>query len=127
MLLSSSKVRQENNQHAAKVRAGENSQMTDASKTPANQEPKQYILSPEDEALLFGDMEPIPPGDPEEFAAAAAGIQRGLDDFAAGRFKSAKEVFAAKKSPFDVKGVKTNITREEIIEAIHEGRENDRW
>jgi len=30
-------------------------------------------------------------------------------------------------SPFDVKGVKTNITREEIIEAIHEGRGNDRW
>lgn len=31
------------------------------------------------------------------------------------------------RSPFDIKGVKTNITREEIIEAIHEGRGNDRW
>ena len=85
------------------------------------------MLSPLVEALLFGDMEPIPPDDHEEFAAAAAGIQRGLDDFAAGRFKSAKEVFAAKKSPFDVEGVKTAITREEIIEAIHERSGNDRW
>ncbi len=31
------------------------------------------------------------------------------------------------RSPFDVEGVKTNITREEIIEAIHEGRGNHRW
>ena len=31
------------------------------------------------------------------------------------------------QSPFDVEGVKTAITREEIIEAIHDGRGNDRW
>ncbi len=30
-------------------------------------------------------------------------------------------------SPFDVEGVDTGVTREQILEAIHEGRNNDRW
>jgi len=30
-------------------------------------------------------------------------------------------------SPFDVEGVDTGVTREEILEAIHEGRNSDRW
>ena len=101
--------------------------MTNTSETSGKPAPQQFLLSPLDEAILFEGMEPIPPSDPEEMAAAAAGIQRGLDDFAAGGYKSVKEVFAAHKSPFDVEGVKTSLTREEIIEAIHDGRGNDRW
>lgn len=30
-------------------------------------------------------------------------------------------------SPFDVAGVDTGVTREQILEAIHEGRNSDRW
>jgi len=30
-------------------------------------------------------------------------------------------------SPFDVEGVDTGVTREEIPEAIREGRNSDRW
>ena len=30
-------------------------------------------------------------------------------------------------SPFDVEGVDTGVTREEILEAIHDGRNSDRW
>ena len=30
-------------------------------------------------------------------------------------------------SPFDVEGVETGVTREQILEAIHEGRNSDRW
>jgi len=63
-----------------------------------SQDPEQFILSLLDEALLFEGMEPIPLDAPEEIAAAAAGIQRGLDDFAAGRYKPAKEVFAAMRA-----------------------------
>lgn len=62
-----------------------------------SQDPEQFILSLLDEALLFEGMEPISLDDPEEIAAAA-GIQRGLDDFAAGRYKPAKEVFAAMRA-----------------------------
>jgi len=42
-------------------------------------------------------------------------------------FAEAEDKEKETRSPFDIKGVKTNITREEIIEAIHEGRGNDRW
>ena len=97
-----------------------------------------------DEVPLFGDMEPIPPDDPEEYAAAVVGIQRGLDGFAAGRHRSLEAVFAdmearhgiltrdvnepeAAVSPFDVEGVDTGVTREQILEAIHDGRNSDRW
>ncbi len=31
------------------------------------------------------------------------------------------------RSPLDIPGVETGLTREEIIEFIHEGRGNDRW
>ena len=31
------------------------------------------------------------------------------------------------RSPLDVGSVKLNLTTEEIIECIHEGRGNDRW
>ena len=31
------------------------------------------------------------------------------------------------RSPFDVEGVDTGVTREQILEAIHEGRNSDRW
>jgi hypothetical protein len=33
----------------------------------------------------------------------------------------------APRSPFDVPGVDTGLTREEILEAIHDGRNSDRW
>ncbi len=81
-----------------------------------------------DEVILFDDMEPISPDDPEEYAGAVAGIQRSLDDFAAGRYQA--EILdepEAALSPFDVEGVDTGVTREEILEAIHEGRNSDRW
>ncbi len=58
------------------------------------QGPEAFLLSLLDEAILFGDMEAIPDDDPEELAASVAGIQRGLDDFAAGRHRPAKEFFA---------------------------------
>ena len=62
------------------------------------QDPETFLLSLLDEAILFGDMEPIPPDDPEEYAASVAGIQRGLDDFAAGRHRPVEEVFADMKA-----------------------------
>lgn len=31
------------------------------------------------------------------------------------------------RSPLDVEGVDTGLTREDILEAIHEGRNSDRW
>ncbi len=31
------------------------------------------------------------------------------------------------RSPFDIAGVDTGLTREEILKAIHEGRNSDRW
>lgn len=31
------------------------------------------------------------------------------------------------RSPLDIPGVETGMTREEIVEFIHEGRGNDRW
>jgi len=68
------------------------------------QDPETFLLSLLDEAILFGDMEPIPPGDPEEYAAAVAGIQRGLDDFAAGRHRPAEEVFADMKARHEIPG-----------------------
>ncbi len=58
------------------------------------QDPEAFLLSLLDEAVLFRDMEPIPDDDPEEYAATVAGIQRGLDDFAVGRHRPAKEFFA---------------------------------
>ncbi len=58
------------------------------------QDPEAFLLSLLDEAILFGDIEPIADDDPAEYAAAVAGIQRGLDDFSAGRHRPAKAVFA---------------------------------
>ena len=68
------------------------------------QDPETFLLSLLEEAILFGDMEPIPPDDPEEYAAAVAGIQRGLDDFAAGRHRPAEEVFADMKARHGIPG-----------------------
>ena len=68
------------------------------------QDPETFLLSLLEEAILFGDMEPIPPDDPEEYAAAVAGIQRGLDDFAAGRHRPAEEVFADMKARHEIPG-----------------------
>ena len=31
------------------------------------------------------------------------------------------------RSPLDIPGVDTGLTRDEIVEFIHEGRGNDRW
>ena len=39
----------------------------------------------------------------------------------------AKAEREAALSPFDVEGVDTGVTREEILEAIREGRNSDRW
>ena len=39
----------------------------------------------------------------------------------------AKAELEAALSPFDVEGVDTGVTREEILEAIREGRNSDRW
>ena len=62
------------------------------------QDPETFLLSLLDEAILFGDMEPIPADDPEEYASAVAGIQRGLDDFVAGRHRPLEDVFADMKA-----------------------------
>ena len=68
------------------------------------QDPETFLLSLLDEAILFGDMEPVPADDSEEYAAAVAGIQRGLDDFAAGRHRPAEEVFADMKARHGIPG-----------------------
>ena len=39
----------------------------------------------------------------------------------------AKAERKAAASPLDVEGVDTGVTQEEILEAIHEGRNSDRW
>ena len=59
--------------------------------------PESFLLSLLEEAILFGDMEPIPPDDPEEYAAVA-GIQKSLDNFAVGRHKPSETVFADMKA-----------------------------
>jgi len=59
---------------------------------------QRHFLSLMDEAILFGDMEPIPQDDPQEYAEAIAGIQRGLDDFAKGRHKPVPQAFAEMKA-----------------------------
>ena len=68
------------------------------------QDPQTFLLSLLDEAILFGDMEPIPDDDPEEYAANVAGIQRGLDDFAAGRHRPAEQVFKDMKVRHGIQG-----------------------
>lgn len=68
------------------------------------QAPEAFLLSLLDEALLFGDMEPIPDDDPEECAANVAAIQRGLDDFAAGRHRPAEQVFMGMKARHGIPG-----------------------
>ncbi len=68
------------------------------------QEPEAFLLSLLDEAILFGDMEPIPDDDPEEYAANVAAIQRGLDDLAAGRHRPAEQVFADMKVRHGIPG-----------------------
>ena len=62
------------------------------------QDPETFLLSLLDEAILFGDMEPVPADDSEEYAAAVAGIQRGLDDFSAGKHRPLEEVFSDMKA-----------------------------
>jgi len=57
------------------------------------QDPETFLLSLLDEAILFENMEPISPDDSEEYTASIAGIQRGLEDFAAGRHRLWKKFF----------------------------------
>jgi len=61
------------------------------------QDPKAFLLSLLDEAILFDDMEPIDPDDPHEQAAAIAGIQRGTDNIAEGKYRPASQFFAEMK------------------------------
>ncbi len=68
------------------------------------QAPEAFLLSLLDEAILFDGMEPIPDDDPEELAANIAAIQRGLDDFAAGRHRPAEQVFADMKARHGIPG-----------------------
>ena len=68
------------------------------------QDPETFLLSLLDEAILFGDMEPIPADDPEEYTASVAGIQRGLDDFASGRHRPAEQVFKDMKARHGIPG-----------------------
>ena len=68
------------------------------------QAPEAFLLSLLDEAILFGDMEPVPDDDREEYAANVAAIQRGLDDLAAGRHRPAEQVFADKKARHGIPG-----------------------
>ena len=68
------------------------------------QEPEAFLLSLIDEAILFEGMEPIPDDDPEELAANVAAIQRGLDDFAAGRYRPAAQVFADMEARHGIPG-----------------------
>ncbi len=75
------------------------------------QDPETFLLSLLDEAILFGDMEPIPPDNSKEYTASVAGIQSGLDDFAAGRRRPAEAIFADMKARY----------------GIHEGHNSDRW
>lgn len=56
-------------------------------------DPEGYVMSLVDETILFEGFEPIPEDDPQERDEAAAGIQLGLDDFAAGRHRPASEAF----------------------------------
>ena len=65
--------------------------------TRRGQDAETFFLSLMDEAILFGDMEPTPQDDPQEYADTIAGIQRGLDDFARGRHKPMEQVFAEMK------------------------------
>lgn len=58
------------------------------------QDPEAFMLSLLDEALLVGDMEPIPDDDPEEYAASVANLQRSIDSIKAGRCRPAAQVFA---------------------------------
>ena len=57
------------------------------------QDPETFLLSLLDEAILFEDMESISPDDSEEYTASITGIQRGLEDFAAGKHRPLEEVF----------------------------------
>ncbi len=68
--------------------------------------------SSKDEEALFGDMEPIPNDNPEEYAANAAAVQRNLDDFAAGRHRPASKAFKRieARSRLSVPGVDTGLT-----------------
>ncbi len=58
------------------------------------QEPEAFLLSLLDEAILFGDMEPIPDDDPEEYTASVAALQRSIESIEAGRYRPAAQVFA---------------------------------
>jgi len=62
------------------------------------QDPEAFLLSLLDEAILFGDMEPIPDDDPKEYAANVAAIQRGIESIEAGRYRPAEQVFADMKA-----------------------------
>lgn len=62
------------------------------------QDAETLLLSLLDEAIPFRDMEPISKSDPKEYAAAVAGVKRGLADFAAGRHKPMGQFFANMKA-----------------------------
>ncbi len=68
------------------------------------QDPEAFLLSLLDEAILFDGMEPIPDDAPKEYAANVAAIQRGLDDFAAGRHRPAEQVFKDMKARHGIPG-----------------------
>ena len=62
------------------------------------QEPEAFLLSLINEAILFEGTEPIPEDDQAELTANVAAIERGLDDFAAGRHHPVEQVFADMKA-----------------------------
>lgn len=55
----------------------------------------------------------------DTFAAPSAAVNRPT--------KIAPSSAPEERSPFDIEGIDLGLTREDIIEAIHEGRGNDRW
>jgi hypothetical protein len=67
-------------------------------------EPAEYILSLVDEAILFDGFEPVADTDPQERAEAVAGIQRGLDDFSAGRHRPAARAFTELRTRHGIPG-----------------------
>ena len=58
------------------------------------QEPKAFLLSLIDEAILFEGTEPIPNDDSEEYAANVAALRRSIVSMEAGRYRPAAQVFA---------------------------------
>ena len=66
--------------------------------TQLGQDEETVLLSLLDEAPLSREADDVFWDSPEERAEALAGVQRGLDDFAAGRYRSVDQVFADMKA-----------------------------